>query len=178
MLCPCLRFQSQKNLTNRTLLCFKTLSGNDLQQRNKIFGIVGHKEPAWVVKLDMTKFYYSSVRLFTFWWTSRIDSEGEAKSHEDEFIQILSASEKSAAGFDILVDDVVIIMLNAVLTVVLHHSVCVWASEQSFGAGNHQHFHCSTICHCKKTEIFSSMSAGTMVPSVCFGQKAAYPFLQ
>lgn len=55
---------------------------------------------------------------------------------------------KSAAGFDILVDDVVIIRLHAILTVVLHHSVCVWASEQSFGAGNHQRFHCSTICHC------------------------------
>lgn len=32
---------------------------------------------------------------------------------------------KSAAGFDILVDDVVIIRLHAILTVFLHHSVCV-----------------------------------------------------
>lgn len=59
---------------------------------------------------------------------------------------------KSAAGLDILVDDVVIIMLHAILTVVLHHSVCVWESEQGFSAGNHQYFHCSTICHCKQSQ--------------------------
>ncbi|KAK2920301.1 hypothetical protein Q8A73_002505 [Channa argus] len=79
---------------------------------------------------------------------------------------------KYAAGLDILVNDVVIIMLPAVLTMVLYHSVCARASERGFDAGNHQHFRRSTICHHSK--ISSSMSARTMVPSLCFGCKPGY----
>lgn len=38
----------------------------------------------------------------------------------------------------------------AVLTLVLYHSARVWTSQQSFDAGNHQHFSSSAICHRQK----------------------------
>lgn len=132
----------------------KSLSDKDLAQRTKVFGVPRQKvSMSGQISHDKVSFQFHQA-YYNFGKQCALTAKERQKKKKKNSGRGIHPDRvrirKSAAGLDILVDDVVIIMLHAILTVVLHHSVCVWASAQSSGAGNHQRFHRSTICQCKE----------------------------